>query len=175
MLDEKINKIRLLAMDVDGTMTEGAICIGADGEMMKQFDVRDGLGISLLNRSGIITAIITGRDSQIVRKRAQELKIKEIMQGIARKDDAICKLAQRYDIALENIAYIGDDLNDLPALRLAGLSACPADAADMVRENCDVVLKKRGGCGAVRELAELILNGQGRMETVLADLYGLRQ
>ena len=79
-MDEKINKIRLLAMDVDGTMTEGAICIGADGEMMKQFDVRDGLGISLLNRSGIITAIITGRDSQIVRKRAQELKINEIMQ-----------------------------------------------------------------------------------------------
>ena len=117
LADEKINKIRLLAMDVDGTMTEGSICIGADGEIMKQFDVRDGLGISLLNRSGIITAIITGRDSQIVRKRAQELKINEIMQGIARKDEAIRKLAQRYDVALENIAYIGDDLNDLPALR----------------------------------------------------------
>ena len=164
MSDKRIKNIKVIAMDVDGTLTDGAIYIGKDGEMMKAFDVKDGLGISLLNRSGIITSIITGRTSQIVQKRADELKITKVMQGISKKDEA-----------LQHIAYIGDDLNDLPALLNAGLAVCPADSADMVKEKCDVVLRHSGGHGAIRELAELILKEQGKLEQVLEDLYGLHQ
>ena len=175
MSDKRIKNIKVIAMDVDGTLTDGAIYIGKDGEMMKAFDVKDGLGISLLNRSGIITSIITGRTSQIVQKRADELKITKVMQGISKKDEALQHLADECCVKLENIAYIGDDSNDLPALLNAGLAVCPADSADMVKEKCDVVLRHSGGHGAIRELAELILKEQGKLEQVLEDLYGLHQ
>lgn len=175
MLEEKIKKIKMLAMDVDGTLTDGSIYIADDGEAMKCFHVKDGLGISLLHQTGIITAIVTGRTSKIVMERAKELKINEVVQGAAYKNEALEQLAEKYLITLEEIAYIGDDLNDLPALAISGLAACPADADSIVKQKCDVVLEHNGGSGAVRELAEMIMKHQRTFEEAFHKTYLLKQ
>lgn len=175
MLKDKIKKIKALAMDVDGTMTDGSIYISEHGEAMKRFDVKDGLGISLLVNAGIQVAVITGRQSKIVLERARELKISEVIQGAAYKGQAMEGLAEKQGISLEEIAYIGDDLNDLPAFEAAGCAFCPADAAKEVKERCHVVLEHNGGFGAVREAAEIILKAQGKYEDVVRNVYRLRQ
>ena len=175
MMQNKIKDIKALVLDVDGTMTDGSIYISEHGEAMKRFDVKDGLGISLLVNAGIAVAVITGRKSQIVLERARELKISEVVQGAAKKGQAMEELAARQGISVEEIAYIGDDLNDLPALAVAGCSFCPADAVEEVKEKCHIVLKHNGGFGAVREAAEIILKAQGKYEDVVQKAYRLRQ
>lgn len=175
MLDEKLKKVKILAMDVDGTLTDGSIYISGNGEAMKRFDVKDGLGISLLHETGMITAIITGRNSAIVSERAKELKISEVMQGVSQKDLAIQELAKKYGITEQEIAYIGDDLNDLPALICCGVSICPADAVDDVREKCDIVLEHAGGHGAVREIAEILLRQNAGSKKIIERKYNLYQ
>lgn len=151
-------RIRLFAMDVDGTMTDGKIYIGQAGEAMKAFHVKDGQGIALLRGKGVVTAIITARQSEIVRRRADELQINEVCQGVQDKEGALRALCERYEIAPEETAYIGDDIGDLPALAFAGVSMCPADAVQAVRQAVNVVLPSKGGEGAVRDAAEWILS-----------------
>lgn len=154
--------ICLLAMDVDGTLTDGKIYLGNAGEEYKAFCVKDGQGIALLHAEGIKTAIITGRSSSIVDKRAKELGIPFVMQDIKDKAAALRELAEKENISLKEIAYIGDDINDLPAMKLCGLSFSPSDAVQDVRA-CSVNLKVKGGEGAVRECAEYILNLRHRI------------
>ena len=142
-------KIKLLVMDVDGTLTDGRIYIGAQGEVMKAFDVRDGYAIvHILPQLGITPAIITGRSSAIVEQRAKELKITELYQGVAAK----------FGASADEIAYIGDDLNDLSCIRYCGITACPADAIPEVLDAVDYACKHDGGRGAIREYIDYLKN-----------------
>lgn len=158
--------IRLFVMDVDGTLTDGAMYYGPDGEVMKRFVTRDGMGITLLHKAGIHTAIITSEDTQIVQARAEKLKIEHVLLGVHDKSTALRALASTLDIALEHIAYIGDDINDLHVMKICGVSACPADAVHVIRNTARFICTSTGGNGAVREFAEAILLAQGKPITV---------
>ena len=149
-------KIKMLVMDVDGTLTDGKIYMGSDGEVFKAFDVKDGYAIAHLHEAGIIPVIITGRKSKIVENRAKELNIKEVYQGISDKVEKLKEVAKSNGVLLEEVAYIGDDLNDLDCMSICGLSACPNDAIDEVTSNVDFKCNKNGGYGAVREFIEYI-------------------
>lgn len=147
-------KIKMLVMDVDGTLTDGRIYIGVDGEVMKAFDVKDGYGIVQLRKEGVLPVIITGRKSTIVEKRASELGINELHQGIHNKLEKLKEIAEKYDIKAEEIAYIGDDLNDMECINYCSLSACPNDAMEEIKYLVSYVCKKNGGRGAVREFID---------------------
>lgn len=154
-----MKKIKLLVMDVDGTLTDGRIYIGQDGEIMKAFDVRDGYGIAnILPQIGIIPVIITGRRSEIVEKRARELKITELYQGVSNKAAQLRYVAAKYGIGPDAIAYMGDDLNDLECIQYCGLFACPKDAMQQVIQAADYVSRYDGGRGAVRDLIDSMLD-----------------
>lgn len=145
-------KIKMLVMDVDGTLTDGHIYVSAEGEMMKAFHVQDGYAIvHILPEYGITPVIITGRSSKIVEKRAGELKISHLHQGVTDKLSKLKEVAAQLGAAPEEIAYIGDDVNDLDCIRYCGYSACPADAVPEVQEAVDYVCSRDGGRGAVRE------------------------
>lgn len=153
-----MHKIKLLVMDVDGTLTDGRIYIGAQGEMMKAFDVRDGYAIAnILPQQGIIPVIITGRSSAIVEQRAKELKITELYQGVADKLSKLKEVTAKFGASADEVAYIGDDLNDLDCIRDCGLTACPADAITEILDAVDYICKHDGGRGAVREFISYIL------------------
>ena len=161
-LIEKAKKIKLVALDMDGTLTDGSINIGGEGELFKRFNAKDGLGITAARRHGLRVAVITGRKGPIVQRRAEELGITEdVMSGISAKKKALLVLADKYNLSLEEIAFMGDDLNDLPALLTAGLPAAPADAAEDVRQYVSYISPHNGGHGAVRDLLELILKARG--------------
>ncbi len=149
--------IKILAMDVDGTLTDGKVYIADKGEFMKAFDIKDGYGISILKDHGIIPVIITSRISKIVAERAKELKVEEVHQDVADKLDTLTEIARKYNLSRGNVAYIGDDLNDIDCLNWCGLSACPNDAMDEVKRIVDYQCSKNGGNGAVREFIGFIL------------------
>ena len=145
-------------MDVDGTLTDGKIYMGNNGEVMKAFDVKDGYAIAhMLPGIGIVPVIITGRESQIVANRAKELGITELYQGVSNKLDQLKKVAEKYSATPEEIAYIGDDNNDLDCIEYCGFTACPADAVEDVKNIVGFVCKEDGGRGAVRELIQVIM------------------
>ena len=151
-------KVKMLVMDVDGTLTDGHIYVGAEGEMMKAFHVQDGYGIAhILPQLGVTPVIITGRSSRIVEKRAAELKISHLHQGIGDKLAKLQEVAAQLGATAEEIAYIGDDVNDLDCIRWCGCTACPADAVPEVLEAVDYVCKRDGGRGAVREFIDSVL------------------
>ena len=148
-------KIKLLVMDVDGTLTDGKIYMGENGEVMKAFNIKDGYAIAhMLPEMGIIPVIITGRESKIVENRAKELGITELYQGVSNKLEKLKEVAEKYHAAPEEIAYIGDDLNDLECIEYCGLTACPKDAVDELREKVDYVCMLDGGKGIVREFID---------------------
>ncbi len=150
-----MEKIRLLCMDVDGTLTDGKIYMGSGGELCKAFDVKDGYGIhEILPQYGIIPVIITGRSSQIVANRAAELGIDELYQGYHDKLPILQKLVKKYGCSCRNVAYIGDDVLDMECMKACGVCGCPADAHDDVKAICDYVCQKSAGNGAVREFIE---------------------
>lgn len=150
--------IKLLVMDVDGTLTDGHIYIGAQGELMKVFDVKDGYAIAhLLPPAGIVPVIITGRRSAIVEERARELAITELHQGVGDKLACLKTVAEKYRAEPAEITYIGDDLNDLDCIHFCGLTACPADAVEEVLAAVDHVCTRKGGSGAVREFIAWLL------------------
>lgn len=151
--------IKLLVMDVDGTLTDGHIYVGENGEMMKAFNVKDGYAIvKIMPESGIVPVIITGKISEIVRKRAAELKIQEVHQNVSDKLPLLKNIAEKYGVSSGEIAYIGDDVNDLQCIQWCGLSACPSDAVDKVLSQVDYICKAQGGKGAVREFTDWIVN-----------------
>jgi 3-deoxy-D-manno-octulosonate 8-phosphate phosphatase (KDO 8-P phosphatase) len=149
--------IKLLVMDVDGTLTDGHIYMGANGELMKAFDIKDGYAIVTLDKIGVTPVIITGRSSEIVAARAKDLKIKECYQGVSDKLSVLKEVAAKYGASAEEIAYIGDDVNDLDCIGYCGLTACPADAVKEVRQAVKYVCKANGGRGAVRELVDEVI------------------
>lgn len=150
-------KVRMLVMDVDGTLTDGHIYVGAEGEMMKAFHVQDGYAIAhILPELGITPVIITGRSSKIVEKRAAELKITHLHQGVADKLAKLKEIASELGVFAEEIAYIGDDVNDLDCIRYCGYTACPADAVPEVLKAVQYVCKRNGGRGAVREFIDVL-------------------
>lgn len=152
-------KIKILVMDVDGTLTDGKINIGPHGELFKSFDIKDGYAINeMLPANGIIPAIITGRESQIVANRAQELHVSELFQGKHDKLDTLKKLMQKYDCSKENLAYIGDDILDIVCMKECILAGCPADACHQVKDIVQYVCTCKGGEGAVREFIEFVID-----------------
>ncbi len=149
--------IKILAMDVDGTMTDGSLYISDKGEVYKKLNVKDGMGNKITQEKGIIVAIITGRKSTIVENRAKELAVGEIHQGITDKACCINELCKKYDCSLSEVAYIGDDINDISVIEMAGVSFAPSDAVPDVKKCCDIVLKSSGGNGAVRECVDYLI------------------
>ena len=150
--------IRLLVMDVDGVMTDGKITYSSDGQELKSFNIKDGLGIKRAQASGIETAIITGRTSPIVERRARELGIAHLVQGREDKLAALSDLVGQLNLSLDQVAYIGDDLPDLTAIESVKLGACPADAATEVKSKANWVSTRSGGDGCVRELCDLLVS-----------------
>jgi 3-deoxy-D-manno-octulosonate 8-phosphate phosphatase (KDO 8-P phosphatase) len=165
MLDvlEKAKAITLLVLDVDGVLTDGRLYFGNNQEELKAFNIIDGMGIKLLQDNAIDVAIITGRHSQLLAHRAGELNIKYLIQGREDKLVALQELRDQLNIELRNIAYVGDDLPDLAAIRAAGLGITVANGHRYVAEHADWCTECRGGEGAVREVCEMILHGQGKL------------
>jgi len=151
-------KIKLLVMDIDGTLTDGKINMGPNGEVFKSFNIRDGYAINeMLPANGIVPAIITGRTSQIVENRAKELHISEIYQGKHDKLDTLMSLMRKYDCQKDNVAYIGDDILDIVCMNECGLVGCPSDACKQVKKIAHYICENKGGDGAVRDFIEYII------------------
>jgi len=150
----------MLVMDVDGTLTDGKIYMSANGELMKAFNIKDGYAIARLRDYGIEPIIITGRSSEIVQQRCAELKISEIHQGIDNKSYKLREICKRRHVTLSQVAYIGDDMNDLSCMKICGFSACPADAMKQVKDSVNFVCEANGGNGAVREFIDYLLSRQ---------------
>ena len=152
-----MNTVKLLVCDIDGTLTDGKLYIGENGELFKAFNVKDGYGlVYILPTMNITPVIITLRVSKIVENRAKELKIKDVYQGITDKTTKLQEILRQYGYTFENVAYIGDDLNDLDCMRQCALKGCPADAAAEIKAIADFVCTRNGGAGAVREFIEWI-------------------
>jgi 3-deoxy-D-manno-octulosonate 8-phosphate phosphatase (KDO 8-P phosphatase) len=156
--EKTIPTIKLLAMDVDGTLTDGKIYMGNDGEIMKVFDARDGYAVhELLPKHGITPVFITGRKSKIVENRAKELAVSLVYQNVSDKISQLKNILAEQGLSWQEAAFIGDDMSDLNCLKACGLSGCPDDAVESVKSTCSFVSKKRGGAGAVREFIEYII------------------
>jgi len=161
-------RIKLIVLDVDGTMTDGSIYYDSEGNETKAFNVKDGLGIASWIRMGREVAIITGRKSAIVSKRAEELKIHYCRQGVKDKLKELKEIIDELGITEQNVAVIGDDWNDYEMLKYAGLSFVPSDASYSVRHISDYILDKRGGEGAVREMIDILIEEEGLEEEMRA-------
>ncbi len=159
--------IRLLLLDVDGVLTDGSLYFGKEGDMLKSFFVRDGLGLSLLRSQGIEVGLITGRQSEIVRARARDLKIEHVYQGQLNKLGVFEELCAKLALTPKEVAYMGDDIVDLSILSRVGLAATVKNAHETILPYCHFVSRFKGGRGAVRELCDLILSAQGRLEAIL--------
>lgn len=161
-------RIRLVCFDVDGVLTDGGVILGDVGGTraeLKRYDIQDGLGIKMLQQTGILTAIITGRESESVALRAKELAVDEVVQdNQARKVTALRRILERRGIDWAEVAFVGDDLPDLGVMRLVGLPVCVGNAALEARQAAKVALSKNGGAGAVREFCELLLRARGEWD-----------
>jgi YrbI family 3-deoxy-D-manno-octulosonate 8-phosphate phosphatase len=149
--------VRLLCVDVDGVLTDAGMYYGPDGEVLKKFNTRDGMGLERVRQAGVAVAIVSGEDSAIVHARAAKLKIDDVLCGAADKRAALDELCARHGLGLEEVAFVGDDLNDLPALECVGLACAVADAAEAVKQVAHYVATRRGGDGAVREICEFLI------------------
>ena len=166
---DRATQVKLLVLDVDGVLTNGQVWIGADGkETLKAFDIQDGLGIKLLEKIGIPTAIITGRSSKMVLARCDELGIKHVHMGVENKAVALEKILQLLGLKSSDCAVMGDDWPDFQMMKSAGLRICPAQGHEAVKDTAHFVTTKAGGSGAVREVCDLILKAQNRYEELLA-------
>lgn len=166
----RAQKIKLLVFDVDGVLTNNQIIFGQDGEAMKVFHSQDGLGMAAACRIGLKTAIITGRESEMVRRRCSELNVSDIRQGSMDKTVHLRELAEKYQLAYDEIGYVGDDLNDLAVLKQVGLACAVANAVPEVKAVAHYTAAREGGRGAVREIIELVLKAQDKWDT-LVEMY----
>jgi 3-deoxy-D-manno-octulosonate 8-phosphate phosphatase (KDO 8-P phosphatase) len=168
-LREQAGKIRLVLTDVDGVLTSSHLWYGHEGVQLRGFSTRDGAGINWLTQSGIPVGFISALDAPSTRQRARDLKVAELHLGPGAKLPMVQAIAARRGLALDQVAYLGDDLHDLPVLRRVGLSVCPMDAAREVRAACHWTVPLRGGEGVFRAAAELILRSRDRWASILAD------
>ena len=166
-----LKKIKLLLLDVDGVMTDGRITYDNDGGETKSFDVKDGHGLKLVQRVGIRVGIITGRQSSIVARRAAELGIELVYQGIKDKSLPFREILEKLALLPEEVAYVGDDVVDLPIMRQVGFAATVADAVDDVKPYAHMVTKRCGGRGAVREVCDFLLKESGRWSAVTSHYF----
>ncbi len=162
-LTRRARAIRLAIFDVDGVMTDGTLFIGAEGELFKAFNILDGHGVKMLQQAGVAAAIISGRSSAAVTRRAKELAIAHVVQGSSDKVDAFDALIASLALEPDQCAFVGDDLPDLPVMRRCGLAVAVANAADAVKSAAHYVTRASGGKGAVREFCELVLRAQGQL------------
>jgi len=169
MIQERASRIKLLLMDCDGVLTDGRIWLFENGEEQKGFHTRDGLGIELWHRAGLKSGIISGRKSSAVERRVRGLGMSFVVQGVTEKVQAFKETVGEAGVTNEEVAFIGDDLNDIPLMMRSGLAVAVADAAAETRECAHYVTQLAGGCGAVREVIELILKAQGRWDALTAD------
>ncbi len=167
----RIEKIRLLGLDVDGVMTDGRLYYHDDGTESKAFDVRDGHGIKMLQKVGVEVFLISGRNSPMVEKRAEDLGISEVTQGVRDKVPVLERIVSQKGLTLDQIAFVGDDLVDLPVMQRVGLAITVADASEHLFDKAHYVTLAPGGRGAVREVVELILGVQGLWEKVVQSYY----
>lgn len=165
---ERATRIKLMAFDVDGVMTDGGLHYTDDGRELKTFNVQDGFGLKLIQRAGIELAIVTGRTSGVVAARAADLDIEHVFQGVGDKRAVVGGLIENLGLHWQEVAFMGDDLIDLPAMLQCGLAVAPANAHALVKERAHAVTNASGGNGAVREAVELVLAAQGKLEALLA-------
>jgi 3-deoxy-D-manno-octulosonate 8-phosphate phosphatase (KDO 8-P phosphatase) len=166
-LVKKASQVKALIFDVDGVLTDGKITYDEAGKEIKSFNVKDGLIVNHLRKAGIIVGAISGRESGAVSKRAAELKLDFCHQGIVDKASVFLKLIEHYNIKKKQVAYIGDDINDMSILKQVGLPACPADAPVYLRKSVELVTVAKGGNGVMREVSDLVLAAQGYLEKML--------
>lgn len=171
----RLQKIKLVVLDVDGSITEGGIVLDNGSSESKRFNCKDGMGISLLLQAGIEVAIITGRDSPLTARRAKELKIKHVIQGQSNKEESLMQLMNTLGVTDEELAVLGDDVNDLPLYKHAAVSACPQDGYRYMQTLATINLTCQGGKGAAREFADLILMAQGKVDPHNGDPVFLTQ
>jgi 3-deoxy-D-manno-octulosonate 8-phosphate phosphatase (KDO 8-P phosphatase) len=175
-LRARLAEIEMMVFDVDGVLTEGGIFYVDTGAEGKMFDVKDGLGIRVAGSAGLKTAIMTGRSSRVVERRARDLRMLDVLERVADKAAALRRLADEKGMSLAHIAFMGDDLNDREAIRAAGVSFAPADAAPEIKEIADLVTDAPGGKGAARQAVEAVLKAQDRWEKAVDDyLAGLAE
>ncbi len=171
-LQSRLKAIKLLVLDVDGVLTDGRLMLGDEGREFRNFNVKDGFGIRALLLSGIRVAVISGRESEVVKRRCENLGIEDVYQKVLKKSEPFEKLLAKYEIDAGEACFMGDDVNDIALLKLVGLPACPADAVPEVLTVCGFrgfVSEWAGGRGAVREVAERILKAQGKWEGIIAE------
>jgi len=166
----KAKNIKAVFFDVDGVLTDGGIVYDNNGLEYKRFNVKDGQIIKYLRAKGVLTGVITGRDSKVVRNRCEELKIDLHYHGIHDKRATFLEILQERQLTAEQVAYIGDDLNDLPIVGRCGVAATPADGQAALKNRVDLVTRAKGGEGALRELADTILIAQGKLDEIISSL-----
>ena len=171
MTDTILNQIALLLMDVDGVLTTGQVIYSDAGQETKVFHVRDGLGIRLLMEAGIQVGIVSGRRSEALAYRCRNLGITLLKDGVRDKASALASILRETGVAEDQTAFIGDDLPDLPIMRRVGVPVAVADAHDRVKQAAVITTQAMGGCGAVRELSERILNARGEWERLIERLF----
>jgi len=165
---EKLKKIQLILLDVDGVLTDGSIIYNDDGRETKIFNARDGFGIRLVMQAGITVGIVTGRSSEALRHRCENLGIQYLFDGVQDKAAMLDKIVTQTGVEAEHAAFMGDDLPDLPLMKRTGLSIAVADAHELVRQKADWTTQASGGHGAVREVCEALLKAQGLWEEIVA-------
>ena len=163
-----MQNVKLIALDVDGTLTDGTLLYGSDGGQAKAFHVADGLGMVMAQAVGLKIAVISGRSSRAVETRMAELKVTDLVQNCGDKARALMQIRTKYELTAEETAFVGDDINDLPAFAVAGVRIAVADASDTLKAQADWVTPRRGGAGAVRDAVEEILRRQGRLDEAVA-------
>ena len=159
-LVQKCKKIKIILTDVDGVLTDGGRYYSDRGEILKKFHVRDGMGVNLLLRNGIKTIIVTKENSKITKKWAKEMNINKVISSSLKKENELPKICKKFNVSKNEVAYIGDDVNDLALLEKVGFSAVPNDASNMIKKRVDYVCSKDGGKGAFREISDLVILSQ---------------
>ena len=157
---ERAQSVKVLITDVDGVLTNGQISYSSDGSETKTFHVQDGLGAKLLQKAGVQVVVLTGRKSEVVARRCEELGISPVFQGVSDKKTVLAEFMKKEGLQKQEVAYIGDDVNDRESMTLTGLTVCPADAHQVIKRLVDYITWKKGGQGAFRELADLILTAR---------------
>lgn len=176
LLAARAQQVKLLLFDVDGVLTDGGVILGTDGFEAKRFDIQDGMGITLARKAGLRTGVLTGRTSEAVRRRCAELKVEVVIQGAGDKTPAFDAMLESEGLHEEEVAYMGDDLQDLCVLERVGLAMAPANARPQVRRAAHLVTQASGGRGAVREAIETVLDARGDLEMIVQGFHtGRRQ
>ena len=156
-LTKKLNKIKIVLTDVDGVLTDGGMYYTKDGDIMKKFHARDGMGVTLLRKNNIPTIIVTKEKNKIIKNWAEKMNVKKLYDGIQKKEKILEKVCNEFSIKPSEVAFIGDDVNDLELLKIVGFSATPFDGHEIIKKNVDYSCKNNGGHTAFREIADLVL------------------